>query len=303
MKIFISYGHNDHTSLVNAVFDSLLQAGHAPWKDDRYEGASGIAPGKDFVEIIEYGIFQLRVTCQLTNDGSEYKGFDRLEDYRIFPCMASLAHYLKKHIEKIRQFIPDFAEVQNIPLVITRAAFKKTSLRYKPYQPRKLEQLCKSMVASVGIEDHIIQVPTTEGGTKETNLNRYGGDFLRENFRHWALEAAKLELDEVQFILGNKPATTFGRYYCDYLNDASQLMMFVKLQRWDVILRCPLALIGKAYAKRSCSRIEEKICLEGQNPLHLHIELIIRRGCGTINIKLRDEFGLKVFSVPVDLVD
>ena len=52
MKIFISYGHNDHTALVDALYDALLKEGHAPWKDDRYEGRSGIPAGDDFTRVI-----------------------------------------------------------------------------------------------------------------------------------------------------------------------------------------------------------------------------------------------------------
>ena len=52
MKIFISYGHQDHTQIVDLLFDALLREGHEPWKDDRYEGISGIPAGNDFTEKI-----------------------------------------------------------------------------------------------------------------------------------------------------------------------------------------------------------------------------------------------------------
>lgn len=52
MKIFISYGHNDHTQVVDLLFDALIREGHEPWKDDRYEGTSGIPAGRDFTELI-----------------------------------------------------------------------------------------------------------------------------------------------------------------------------------------------------------------------------------------------------------
>ncbi len=52
MKIFISYGHNDHVALVDALYDALLRDGHQPWKDDRYEGSSGIPAGEDFTAVI-----------------------------------------------------------------------------------------------------------------------------------------------------------------------------------------------------------------------------------------------------------
>ena len=56
MKIFISYGHEDHTQLVDLLFDALMREGHEPWKDDRYEGKSGIPAGNDFTEKIYQAI-------------------------------------------------------------------------------------------------------------------------------------------------------------------------------------------------------------------------------------------------------
>ena len=65
MKIFISYGHNDHTPLVDALYDALRKAGHEPWKDDRYDEyhrdedqhrkdafSSGVHAGADFTQVI-----------------------------------------------------------------------------------------------------------------------------------------------------------------------------------------------------------------------------------------------------------
>ena len=53
MTIFISYGHNDYTELVNRVYDALKKAGHEPWKDDRFEReGGGIAAGQDFTDVI-----------------------------------------------------------------------------------------------------------------------------------------------------------------------------------------------------------------------------------------------------------
>ena len=47
MKIFLSYGHNDHTKLVDMVFDALRKERHQVWKDNRYEGESGIPGGSE----------------------------------------------------------------------------------------------------------------------------------------------------------------------------------------------------------------------------------------------------------------
>ena len=72
MKIFISYGHNDHTQLVDLLFDALIREGHEPWKDDRYEGSSGIAAGRDFTQVIYEAIdrsdFVIAFVTNVTKD-------------------------------------------------------------------------------------------------------------------------------------------------------------------------------------------------------------------------------------------
>ena len=52
VKIFISYGHDDYENLVNAVYEELCKNGYEVWKDNRYEGESGIPAGDDFTDII-----------------------------------------------------------------------------------------------------------------------------------------------------------------------------------------------------------------------------------------------------------
>ena len=42
--------------------------------------------------------------------------------------------------------------------------------------------------------------------------------------------------DETAYLIGNTPETTFGRFYCDYINDASQYLLYVKLRRLDAML-------------------------------------------------------------------
>ena len=53
MKIFISYGHGDHTEIVDRVCDALVQAGYEIWKDDVFQNGGGIAPGQDFEAVIQ----------------------------------------------------------------------------------------------------------------------------------------------------------------------------------------------------------------------------------------------------------
>ncbi len=72
MKIFLSYGHNDHTKLVDMVFNALREEGHKPWKDNRYEGESGIPAGEDFTKLIYSTIdesdFVIAFVSEITKD-------------------------------------------------------------------------------------------------------------------------------------------------------------------------------------------------------------------------------------------
>ena len=254
---------------------------------------------KNFEENATYGFYCFSVISQSTNDGTAEKGFDRLEDYRIVPCMPVLSKVIKEHIAKIKELVPEYADVQNIPIVTTYKSVTKKS-RYAFFAPKELDRLCKEIIKSVGIEDHIIEVPTHDGGTKETNLSNYGGNFFRENFRFCALNIAKMEPDEVQFLLGNKPDTTLGRYYIEFLDDGSQLNMYKKLRRWDLRLRKPVLLHGRLYEHHGKTSVTCKIPAEGQNPLRVCIGLKIKKGAGKIRLKVKGECGFKLFSAPLE---
>ena len=249
---------------------------------------------KDFSWSSTYKFYQFAVVRQTTNDSSQTTGFKSLTDYRCIPCASSLA-------ERILQ----------CKQVATAAGGKISPSDYilsssasKPYPPQRLAEISREIVVSVGIDDRIIEVPDIKTGTKETNLNRYGGDFFRENFRHWALNFAKLTPDEIQYLLGNKPATTFGIFYCDYLNEASQLMMHVKLQRLDAFLRRENAG-GKIYRLPANNKLHKDFAPAGSYPRQLVITLSLVRGkCPSpITISLHSPHGANCYADCLSRVD
>jgi hypothetical protein len=91
-------------------------------------------------------------------------------------------------------------------------------------------------VGKIGIDDIVVKVPDSDKGTKETNLSVYQGDIFRISFQAWAQSCSKLTGDEVNYLLGNNPTTTFGQHYCDFANNSSQLVMHTKLRRMDCII-------------------------------------------------------------------
>ena len=95
-------------------------------------------------------------------------------------------------------------------------------------------QKCRESISKAEIAQHMLILPDEESGTElETDINSYGGDIFRTNFREKALNTAGFGLDEMNYYLGIKKPDTFSQYYCDYTNDYVQLMMARKLDRWQ----------------------------------------------------------------------
>jgi len=187
----------------------------------------------DFVKVESYGFYQLHVYSQLSNDGKTAKGFDSDDDYRCIPCSEILATAIVDR--KIR--LEMFGIVAKDEFIVKESDSPRELKR--PLAPRELDVLTKDLIRMLGIPDVAVSIPDLDGGFKDTNLSKYQGDLLRENFRYWALTKAKLLDDEIQYLLGNRRSTTFGIFYCDYLCDASQYLLYSKLRRMDAILLYP----------------------------------------------------------------
>lgn len=257
---------------------------------------------KDYIEAIDYGIKQLLITCQLTNDGALFKAFAKLEDYRKFPCISILQEELDQQCEVVKSLIDEeTTDMLDLPIVTTMERLKRKNQRWKHYAPKELDELCRDVFISVGIPDRIIEVPDSKGGTKETNLSRYGGDFFKENFRHWARALCKMQQDEILYLLGNKPATTFGRYYCDFLNDAVQLQLLVKMQRWEPMFTCTDSPKAKLWKTGMSNAYEKEFGIDGIDPLQLNIDVTLSNQRGTLKMEASSKFGVSVYAFPAEL--
>jgi hypothetical protein len=192
------------------------------WRDVRY--------------IKDYAIQQIFVTKQLTNDGKTVKGFTGMDEYMCFPCTDEVSRALQFLNKQLIGSVSDRTSLSDKPIIGTMEILLGKDEKHPFYPPKNLEAISKEILMRIGVPEHIIAVPDNDNGTKETNLNHYSGDLFRENFRYWSLSYSKLSEDEVSYLLGNKRKTTFGRYYCDYLNDASQFVLRTKLQRLSAMI-------------------------------------------------------------------
>lgn len=129
MKIFISYGHNDHTELVNLVFDALKAEGHEPWKDDRYEGASGIASGQDFTEVIYRAIDESDFVIAFVTRATVDKPYCR--DERQYAYNRKGTHFIQIRLDGVditlgnsRSYV-DMSEVISSSGVIAQRVFEE----------------------------------------------------------------------------------------------------------------------------------------------------------------------------------
>ena len=254
---------------------------------------------KDIVKVQEYAFNKIVVTRQVTNDGKEVKGFDSLEDYLCFPCSLLLQKFLNAQSTKAKRVVPDWANFVDLPIVTTAEILQSNKNKYSAFPPSSLDRLCKEVISLLGIPDHIIEIPDQEKGTKETNLSHYGGDFFRENFRYWALNKAKFTIDEVLYLIGNKPETTCGIFYCDYLNDASQLVMYTKMLRLDTLF---------ADSKDSQASFEEihtentfnhKYSFNSSEPLQLRIRLKLAEDRDSTIFAASCQNGMNTYVTPL----
>lgn len=188
----------------------------------------------DIQSVSDYGFEQLSVCRQVVNNGSDYDGFRKEYSYRAIPCPSKLSRHIDTQRKLVLKKTPGLTKEQRemLPVVTTSANLANSEHRYQLFSPIDLEKISKLAIQAAGIPDQIIQVPSKKKGVIETNLSHYQGDIFRSNFRFYGLQLARLEEGELDYIIGNKPDTTFESYYLDYTNQAVQYAIWMKLTGW-----------------------------------------------------------------------
>lgn len=187
---------------------------------------------KDFSTIhisgtIKCTISQLCIQRQSCNDGSEIKPFVRHEQYRKLPCPSILSNLLSEEYERTKAIHSGMPQ----EYIDNSFIFIDTSTNNLPLSPIKLRKANREIIKKINIPAEIIPIPDNKKGTIDTNLAYYPYDLFRTNFDYYARHVGKFELGEIEYFLGIQPSTTFSRYYCDYTNDYSQLILYTKLER------------------------------------------------------------------------
>ena len=179
----------------------------------------------DIIYRPDFDLYSFIITRQVDNEGN-ITGFRDAEDYLCFPISKNLLQILLQFKENVGRLREDDCIV---------GTYLPGAIR-KNITPKVLNELTRTMITAIGISAHKVLLPDPNLGHRETDLNKYHGDFVRKNFRFWAIHSGKMNADELAYLLRNKPHTTLGTFYCDFLNDASQLILQVKLNRMETAL-------------------------------------------------------------------
>lgn len=255
---------------------------------------------KDFVKSEDFSLNQLVISRQTSNDGQNFRGFDSLEDYRVLPCCSVLAEWLGIRREKMQKALMEVGysgSLRKFPILCdcgeSPADYRDFSQRMPP---KELDKLCKEVLKEARLDDHMIQIPDSDGGWKETNLSHYQGDFFRMNFKYWAVELCKFTQDELAFFVGNVGVTTVGRNYCDYQADTSQLILFAKLQRLEALLRYrENALPMETIPFSGHPSYEIKITRKLGRPIRLQLWLHVSGGSGEVKLTVNSDYGVSTY--------
>ena len=243
---------------------------------------------KDFQLFEDYNSqkdkYQLLIRKQLLNDGSAFSSFSRRESYRKIPCNEELKNILLEEREKQKKrYGYEKEELLNNHAIVEGEDYLLNGIT-KVLTPTKLTTYCNKMVRKLRKNYSLkTSIPDSKKGTIETDFLNYGGDIFKSNYRHYALYSAGFNSGEIDYLQGKQSEIPFSRNYCDYGNDASQLILLLKQDRlMNVFTKQSLPMAKQM----SINNIEEFAYCSDDNPSGT-LEL-------TMNIKTDEETALKV---------
>lgn len=183
-------------------------------------------------------VYTLSITKFVDNSGKmiSHALEESWEKYRTLPISTLLGNILEERKKFLIRKGLAAQVLENYPIILGREDLNKMLKGHKEEfcKPTVIAQKCRESISKAEIVQNMLILPDEESGTElETDINSYGGDIFKTNFREKALNAAGFSLDEVNYYLGIKKPDTFSQHYCDYTNDYVQLIMARKLDRWQ----------------------------------------------------------------------
>ena len=207
---------------------------------------------KDFkkVEITnDQYFYQLVIRRKTSLEDKRFIPLSKKEEYRIIPCSKLLEQYLLKQLKDtcIEYGVNSAEELNEVSIIQGKntVSINHTNHIVKPSYINDIlrELLDKSCNY---LEDKYV---SHKKGRKKINVSKYKGDILRSNYRHHAISYCGFSEGEVEYLLGNKPSSTFAFNYCDYGNNSSQSLLWLKQNRVSLFFDKKETKKGKQYIK------------------------------------------------------
>lgn len=243
----------------------------------------------DFIEIDEYEdkFYCFVIAKKLSNDGNSIQSLSSKEQYRYVPSPKILTEILLQEYENGK--VTDKGE----PIAYSQS--KTTDLNEKkalaPVQYRKLQQ---KIFKKIGYVENTIYAPTKDGKTIQTDLSKYQADIFVSNYRHHAIHICQMEEGELAYLSGLSAPYTFARNYCDYGNDASKLILYIKQNRFaDCLVKK-----GSEMERRvaDCDFLQEYVTLKNGGRIELMAYMNIPNSC-TVKVNSKYGFDLTIQKV------
>ena len=161
--------------------------------------------------------------------------------------------------------------------------------RNEPLKPDAINRTFKELMKEMDLE----RVAEQSIQEEAVDFSDYRGSFLIENFRFVASDIAGLQADEIAYLLGNTPVTTFGTYYCDYKNPASQYMLQTKLNRISALL-----LNNQSFSTpRPIELLNERTFEQTDSTYPLQLNFRVENNTDEdCDVEIESEYGVSVFA-------
>lgn len=244
----------------------------------------------DIHQVANTDMYQLWIYQQCKNNGETPIPLEFSEDYRRIPIAPTLYRKLQIRLKDIQSKTGLSPKALNSIQIIATDAQIKDGKQEKRITPRKINSLSKDAVNAIGIPDIVVDLPDEENGTKETNLASYRGDIFRSNFRYRASFQCGFTESETRYILGLQQTSPFGKNYCDYLNSFSQLSLYQKLCRWDLMYSCTKPDV----TSMQVSLPYRTELASGQSRTSAHFMIPVGPETGEVSVRVDSKHGLHI---------
>lgn len=106
----------------------------------------------------------------------------------------------------------------------------------KPVHTRTLNAFARAMLSTLNMPSHLVVVPKQNGKSEMTDINSKSHNFLRSNFEYNMITYAKMNEDEIAYMMGRTPVTVIALHYISRNHSKSKKALFLKMRKWEMHL-------------------------------------------------------------------